>query len=76
VYGFTLTPLPPQMFPQICESWLKLYLMQMCKQYHFALVEAVEPFKLASGYGWVTVMHEIPISSAHPLTSLPYPRAQ
>ncbi len=29
---------------------------------------------LASGYGWVTVMHEIPISSAHPLMSLPYPR--
>jgi hypothetical protein len=31
---------------------------------------------LASGYGWVTVMHEIPISSAQPLTSLPYPRTQ
>jgi hypothetical protein len=31
---------------------------------------------LASGYGWVTVMHEIPISSAHPLTSLPYPRTR
>jgi hypothetical protein len=31
---------------------------------------------LASGYRWVTVMHEIPISSAHPLTFLPYPRAQ
>ncbi len=29
---------------------------------------------LASGYGWVTVMHEILISSAQPLTSLPYPR--
>ncbi len=29
---------------------------------------------LASGYRWVTVMHEIPISSAHPLTSLPYLR--
>ncbi len=29
---------------------------------------------LASGYRWVTVMHEIPVSSAHPLTSLPYPR--
>jgi hypothetical protein len=28
---------------------------------------------LASGYGWVTVMREIPISSAQPLTSLPYP---
>ncbi len=31
---------------------------------------------LASGYGWVTVMHEIPISIAQPLTSLPYPRTQ
>jgi hypothetical protein len=31
---------------------------------------------LASGYGWGTVMHEIPISSSHPLTSLPYPRTQ
>ncbi len=31
---------------------------------------------LVSGYGWVTVMHEIPISSAQPLTSLPYPRTQ
>ncbi len=31
---------------------------------------------LASGYGWVTVMHEIPISSAQPLTSPPYPRTQ
>ncbi len=31
---------------------------------------------LASGYRWVTVMHEIPISSAQPLTSLPYHRTQ
>jgi hypothetical protein len=31
---------------------------------------------LASGYQWVTVMHEIPISNAQPLTSLPYPRTQ
>ncbi len=32
---------------------------------------------LASGYGWGTVMHEIPISSFHILmTSLPYPRTQ
>jgi hypothetical protein len=22
-YGITLTPLPPQRFPQICKSWLK-----------------------------------------------------
>jgi hypothetical protein len=45
-YGFTLTPLPPQTFPQICESWLKFYLMQVCKLCHYTLVEAVEPFKL------------------------------
>jgi hypothetical protein len=31
---------------------------------------------LASSYQWVTVMHEIPISSAQSLTSLPYPRTQ
>jgi hypothetical protein len=29
---------------------------------------------LASGYIWVTVMHAIPISSAHTMTYLPYPR--
>ncbi len=45
-YGFTLTLLPPQMLPQICESWLKSYLMQVCKPCHYALVEAVAPFKL------------------------------
>jgi hypothetical protein len=45
-YGFTLTPLPPQMLPKICESWLKFYLMQVCKPCHNALIEAVEPFKL------------------------------
>ncbi len=45
-HGFTLTLLPPQMFPRNCESWLKFYLMQVCKPCHFALVEAVEPFKL------------------------------
>ncbi len=45
-YGFTLTPLPPQMLPQIWESWLKSYLMQVCKSCHYALIEAVEPFKL------------------------------
>ncbi len=45
-YGFTLTLLPPQMLPQICESWVKSYLMQVCKPCHYALVEAVEPFKL------------------------------
>jgi hypothetical protein len=31
---------------------------------------------LASSYRWVTVMHKIPISSAHLLTSLPYPRTR
>ncbi len=45
-YGFTLKPLAPQMFPQICESWLQSYLIQVCKPCPYALVEAVEPFKL------------------------------
>ncbi len=45
-YGFTLTLLPPEMLPQIWESWLKSYLMQLCKPCHYTLVEAVEPFKL------------------------------
>jgi hypothetical protein len=45
-YGFTLTPLPPQTFPQICESWVKSYLMKVCKPCQYALVEAVEPCKL------------------------------
>ncbi len=45
-YGFTLTPLPPQMLPQIWERWLNCYLMQVCKPCHYALVETVEPFKL------------------------------
>ncbi len=45
-YGFTLTLLPPQMLPQIWESWLKSYLMQVCKPCHYTLIEAVEPFKL------------------------------
>ncbi len=47
-HSFTLTSLPPQTLPQICESWLKSYLMQVCKPCHYALVEAVEPFKLHS----------------------------
>ncbi len=41
----------------------------------FAAIVGVCVF-LASGYGWVTVMHEIPIASAQPLTSLPYPRTR
>ncbi len=45
-YGFTFTSIPPQTFPQICERWLKLNLMQVCKPCHYTLVEAVEPFKL------------------------------
>jgi hypothetical protein len=45
-HGFTLTLCPPQMLPKICESWLKSYLMQVCKPFHYALIEAVEPFKL------------------------------
>ncbi len=47
-YGFTITPLPPQTFPQICESWLKSYLMQVCKPCHYSSAEAVEPFQTAS----------------------------
>ncbi len=34
------------MLPQIWESWLKSYLMQVCKLCHYALIDAVEPFKL------------------------------
>jgi hypothetical protein len=34
------------MLPQICESWLKSYLMQVCKPCRYGLVEGVEPFKL------------------------------
>ncbi len=45
-YGFTLTLLPPQMLPQIRESWLKSYQMQLCKPCYYALVEAVESLKL------------------------------
>ncbi len=33
-------------FPQIWESWLKSYLMQVCKPCQYILVEAVQPFKL------------------------------
>ncbi len=42
-YGFTFTLLPPQTLPQICESWLKPDLMQVCKPCHY---KAAEPFKL------------------------------
>jgi hypothetical protein len=45
-YGFTLTPLPPQMLPKIWRGCLKSYLMQVCKPCHYALIEAAEPFKL------------------------------
>ncbi len=45
-YGFIFTSLTPQTLPQICESWLKFYLVQVCKLCHYTLVEAVEPFKL------------------------------
>ncbi len=46
--GFTFTSLPPQTLPQICESCLKSYLLQVCKPCHNDLFEAVEPFKLHS----------------------------
>ncbi len=44
--GLSFTPLLPQTFSKICEIWLKSYLIQECKPCHYALVEAVEPFKL------------------------------
>ncbi len=45
-YGFTFISLPPLTLPQICESWVKSFLMQVCKPCHYTLVEVVEPFKL------------------------------
>ncbi len=45
-YGFTFTLLPPQTIPQIWRGWLKSSLMQVCKPCHYALIEAIEPFKL------------------------------
>jgi hypothetical protein len=45
-YGFTFTLLAPQTLPQIWESCLNSYLLQVCKPCHYALVEAIEPFKL------------------------------
>ncbi len=33
-YSLTLTPLPTQTFPQICERSVKSYLMQACKPCH------------------------------------------
>ncbi len=47
--GGTLTPLPPQTFPQICDSWLILITQVMPvlrKLCHYAMVEAVELIKL------------------------------
>jgi hypothetical protein len=45
-FGFPLTLIPPQKLSKMCESWLKSYLMQVCKPCHYILAEAVEPFKL------------------------------
>ncbi len=45
-YDLTFTLISPQMLPQICESRLKSYLMQVYNPCHYALAEAVEPFKL------------------------------
>ncbi len=45
-YGFTFTSLQPHTLPQIWESLLKSYLMQVCKPCHYTLVEAIKPFKL------------------------------
>ncbi len=51
-HGITFTSLPPQTLPQICESWLKVYLMQVSKPCHYALVEAVDLFKLHPTSMW------------------------
>jgi hypothetical protein len=45
-YGSTLTPLPPHRFAKIWESLLKSKMMSVWKWSHYAIVEAVEPFKL------------------------------
>jgi len=45
-YDTTLIPLPPQTYPQIWESSLKSFMMVMWKWSHYAIIEAVEPFKL------------------------------
>ncbi len=44
--------------------------------FYVAIMCAIVCVFLASGYEWVAVMHEIPISSAQTMTSLPYPRTQ
>jgi hypothetical protein len=46
-HGLTFTLLPPQTLPQIWESCLKSYLMQVCKPCHYILAEAVEFFQTA-----------------------------
>jgi hypothetical protein len=45
-YGSTLTPLPPQRFPQIWESLLKSKIIKVWKWSYYAIDEAVEPLKL------------------------------
>ncbi len=42
-YDFTITSLPSETLPQICDSLLKSNLMQVCKSCHY---KAVEPLKL------------------------------
>ncbi len=51
-YGFTFTSLPQQTLPQIFESLLKSYLMQVWKPVQYALLEAKDPFKLQSISMW------------------------
>jgi hypothetical protein len=75
-YGFTLTPLPPQTPPKIWESWLKLYLMQVCKQCHYALIEAVEHFKLhpmSMSYIYEVFEHLLRCGWAYGFTLIPLP---
>ncbi len=57
VYGFKFTSLSTQTLPQIWEYCLKFYLMQVCKPCQYALIEAVEPFKLHPMY--MTYLYEV-----------------
>jgi hypothetical protein len=49
-YGLTLTLIPPKMIPQICESWLKTYLMQACKPCQYAFIEADKLHPMSMSY--------------------------
>jgi hypothetical protein len=38
------------MLPQIWESWLKMWVMDMCKRCHYTMAEAVSYFRLLSSF--------------------------